>query len=144
MPRCILYVVVANVVDQEQGDIVHFNGLNVANISDQQYGYIVSHTNYGRRNYQSNRNWSLTLTGLQSNSVNLTFERLNTQITEGGECIDYLSITSLHHICGYTLPDPIIVKTHSNQLNINFVTADDFRKTAAGYTGFFIAYKGTV
>ena len=143
MSNYVWYVVVAIAVDQQTALNTVSSESHTVNIKDQQYGYIAIHLYFSRYRYQRNHNWTLTLTGLQSNMVEVTFEYLNIQVMKEGECIDYLSITSLDNICGNTIPDPIVVTTHSKQLSFNLVTANS--TAAHGVTGrFFLAYKGTV
>ena len=109
------------------------------NVSGEDYGYIVSHQNYGLLDYWDNRNWRLTLTGLKSTRVEIEFEHLVLSVGSNGECDDYLQINSLSKMCE-SPAGKITVElpsTASNSINFNLVTS-----RANNDDGFWLQYKG--
>ena len=108
------------------------------NVSGQNYGYIVSHDRYGTSSYPSNINSSLTLTGLQSNKVELIFQNFTLQKKQNGICLDYLLISGINKICEPPASNIVVdLGSSVNQITFSFFT--DGRQRAAG---FWLSYRG--
>ena len=129
--------VVAKVIDI--GSSSANSGSRTIDVSGEDYGYIVSHQNYGLLDYWDNRNWRLTLTGLKSTRVEIEFEHLVLSVGSNGECDDYLQINRLSKICEPP-PETITLDLRSatsNSINFNLVTS-----RANNDDGFWLQYKG--
>ena len=124
---------VAKVIDVD----TQATGSRTIDISGEDYGYIVSHKWYGQQNYQNNRTWTLTLTGLQSNNVEIYFEQFDVEKGDA-ECYDYLQIDSLYKLCEKPT-NPIIVNVDLSTNEISFTFTTD---NSIGRKGFWLRYKG--
>ena len=129
--------VVAKVIDI--GSRERDSGSHTIDVSGEDYGYIVSHQNYGQSDYWESRNWMLTLTGLKSTKVQIEFERLILTVRVNGECGDYLQINSLNKIC--TPPAGKITvdlpSATSKSVSFNLITTESYN-----VDGFWLQYKG--
>ena len=111
----------------------------IMNVSKMEYGYIVSHANYGVADYFPGQNNSLTLTGLYSGRVEIVLEQIDVYKDDAGNCVDYLLISTLDKICGST-PMSFYVNLSSSVNEITLI----FKTTTAQSThkGFWLSYKG--
>ena len=129
-----VFCVVAKVIDI--GSDSESSGSHTIDASGEDYGYIVSHQNYGESDYRESRNWTLTLTGLKSSKVEIEFEQLVLSASTGF-CFDYLQINSLSKIC--EPPDGKITvelpSATSNSINFKLVTS-----SVINYGGFWLKY----
>ena len=114
------------------------SGHYTIDVSGEDYGYIVSHQDYGESDYSDSRNWTLTLTGSKSSRVEIEFEHLVLRKSLG-QCYDYLQINSLCKIC--TPPaGKITVGLPSatyKSINLNLVTS-----SLLNFDGLWLQYKG--
>ena len=113
-------------------------GSRITNIIGEDYGYIVSHLYYGNGDYWTSRNWTLTLTGLQSTKVEIYFEKFDVEKRRNGSCVDYLLIDTLDKFCEKpTNPITANVNISTNQISFTFIT-----DSAVYGKGFWLYYRG--
>ena len=129
-------LIVAKVIDI--GSVSENSGHYTIDVSGEDYGYIVSHQDYGESDYRNSRNWTLTLTGSKSSRVEIEFKHLVLRKSLG-QCYDYLQINSLCKIC--TPPaGKITVDLPSatyKPINFNMVTSP-----LLNFDGLWLQYKG--
>ena len=129
-------LIVAKVIDI--GSVSENSGHHTIDVTGEDYGYIVSHQDYGESDYSDSRNWTLTLTGSKSSRVEIEFEHLVLRKSLG-QCYDYLQINSLCKIC--TPPaGKITVDLPSatyKSINLNLVTS-----SLLNFDGLWLQYKG--
>ena len=115
----------------------HSIGRTTRDITGEDYGYIVSHRYYGNTPYVKNGRWELTLTGLQSNNVEIEFEQFELE-EESGRCYDYLLIDSRDKLCKKpTNPITVNVNSSTNQISFTFIT-----DSVVNRRGFWLLYRG--
>ena len=127
----------AGVIDSGKGK--QSKGHNIIDTGSEQYGYIVSHQRYGDRNYWTHRNWTLTLTGLQSNMVKIVFEQFDLE-SYLETCYDYLLIQYLHMICTVPNNKSITIELDPSTDNLTLTFYSDGSNARKG---FWLVYKGT-
>ena len=108
------------------------------NVAGEDRGYVVSHINYGNYDYLPNQTDSLTIKGLGFQRMEIDFETLDVYELAEGECVDYISVSTLDKICGYS-PFKTIVDMQSSDpsITIAFKTGNERHKK-----GFWMSYKG--
>ena len=113
-------------------------GHRTLDIDGEDYGYIVSHLNYGSGDYWNSRNWTLSLTDFQSTNVEINFEKFNVEEMRNGQCKDYLLIDSLYKFCEKPAnPITVNVNISTNQISFTFIT-----NSVDNGGGFWLLYRG--
>ena len=108
------------------------------NISGKEYGYIVSHLQYGLINYNLNQNDSLTLTGLDFRRVEIVLEHIDVYNNNEGGCADYLLISTADKICeSNPLEFYINFKPLVSEITFIFKTTSE-----QSGKGFWLSYRG--
>ena len=106
--------------------------------SDQSDGYIASHVYYDTYNYWSLHNYSLTLTNLLSNTIQIEFKHFDVEGKGPEQCTDYLLISTLKEICEVAVNSTSInINLPFNEITFSFVT--DGWRTGRGV---WLYYKG--
>ena len=129
---------VARVIDA--GTKLQLTGLNTISIDSEQYGYIVSHQNYGQEAYWNSHNWTLTLTGFQSSMVEILCEQIDLESSYDTKCFDYLLIQYLNKICTVPRNKSIMIELDSSTDNLTLTFYTD---GSSARKGFWLVYKGT-
>ena len=127
----------ADIVDI--GDDNTKSSQHTVNITGQDFGYLVSHKNYGQGSYLANRNWTLNLVGFNQSALEIDFEKVEIKDKSEGICNDYLLVSTLKQIC--TMPSQtsyINLTLTQQQVSFTFFTN---RRTE--FKGFWISYRGT-
>ena len=116
-------------------------GQHSIDVSDEDYGYIVSHQNFGNEDYEPNRDWTLSLTDLQSIRVEMNFEEINLEMhcfwIFGCYCYDYLRTPTHSRICGTTTRTIVETQLQSRSIFLNLKTS-----RAGSREGFWLQYTG--
>ena len=128
-------IVVASVIDRGS----RVPSTHTLNISGQEVGYVVSHADYDFyntfANYRLSTNSSLTLTGIESNVIEIKFEEFKLETSPS--CPDYLLVTTLEKICQRPEDDLVVyLKEKAKEVTFNFVTNDEVTKN-----GFWLQYR---
>ena len=131
------FLLVAKVIDI--GSESENLGSRTIDVSGEDYGYIVSHQDYGRSDYRNSRNWTLTLTGLKSSKVEIEFEHLDLQKGADGRCYDYFQINSLGQICEPPAGKITVELRSAAPVHINFNVVST--SVVFNDDGFWLQYK---
>ena len=115
------------------------NGHGTVGIGSKQSGYIVSHLKYGQEAYWNSHNWTLTLTGFQSNMVEIVFEQFDLESPLDTKCYDYLLIQYLNMICTVPNNKSITIELDPSTDNITLTFYTNISKKRKG---FWLFYEG--
>ena len=131
---------VAAVIDIGKDNAAHSS--HMFNFSNQDYGYVASHKAYGTKSYKPNRNWTLTLTDLNTTYLEVDFisYKLISKRTQLGACSDYLLIATRVNktkVCKSS-PGLIYFYLSLNKPNVSFTFKTNGDKES---TGFWITLK---
>ena len=136
------FFTVAQVIDIGESDETVSS--HTFNFSDQDRGYVASHKAYGTESYKPNRNWTLTLTSINTTYLeikSISYDLISKEIKPFYKCPDYLSIETWYNRTKFcqVLPEPIYLHLDSNNTNVSFTFRTDSSREAAG---FWISLKG--
>ena len=126
----------ADIVDI--GDDTTKSSQHTVNITGQDFGYLVSHKNYGQGSYLANRNWTLNLVGFNQSALEIDFEKVEIKDKSGDICNDYLLVSTLDEIC--TMPSRMLyidLTLTQQQVSFSFFTNQRME-----FKGFWISYHG--
>ena len=126
----------ADIVDI--GDDTTKSSQHTVNITGQDFGYIVSHRNYGQGSYLANRNWTLNLVGFKQSALEIDFEKVEIKDKNGDVCNDYLLVSTLDEMC--TMPSRMLyIDLTLTQQQVSFTF---FTNQRTEFKGFWISYQG--
>ena len=136
------YFTVATVIDiGEDNTAVSSHAFNFNN---QDNGYVASHKTYGTESYKPNRNWTLTLTSINTTYLeikSISYNIVSRKKKKSNNCHDNLSIETWFNRTKFckVLPELIYLHLDSNNTNVSFTFKTDSLEESAG---FWISLKG--
>ena len=120
-----------------------FNSKHEVDVNSSPQGYIVSHSHYNDKPYNSNIDSTLTLVGIERRKININF--VNFDLEEDRACIDYLLVAygaESERLCGNS--DIEDFRQLNSLMNLNTIKLRLITNSKGSPTknGFLLYYNG--